>query len=408
MNRIKQLIIFLNYASLGILLPVLNLILLNRGAGLKTLPLLIAGYSATVLCLELPSGICADLHGRKTVFLISGVCQLLSVGLLFFAENWIWLLCCIVLNGVSRAFSSGSLDALIIDQALQEKGENSLPDITARLAIMEEAGLAVGCILGGFLSGLGDSYNANILLRGILTAVTMGLCIFGIREDRICGSKTERPPLAHHIKKGFRAVFAKPDFPFILAGMMFTGFFITPIETYWQPAYLKLSDLSQRTWMLGILSFVGFFLAAAGNSFCRRLLLKFPGRQWRIYGISRVFLGSALLILALWNSVWIFVMAYGGIYLLLGTGSVAENTLINQYTPGPLRASVLSLGSFLLQTGSVCGSVFSSLFVEQIDIAGLWLTSGGVMIVYTILITALVTAKKREIKQYDIESFENS
>nr|WP_314464098.1 MFS transporter [uncultured Clostridium sp.] len=406
MNRIKQLIIFLNYASLGILLPVLNLILLNRGAGLKTLPLLIASYSATVLCFELPSGICADLHGRKTVFLISGVCQLLSVGLLFFAENWILLLCCIVLNGVSRAFSSGSLDALIIDQALQEKGEGSLPDVTARLAIMEETGLAVGCILGGFLSCSGDSYNANILLRGILTAVTMGLCVFGIREDRIWGSKTERTPLARHIRKGFRTVFARKDFPFILAGMMFTGFFITPIETYWQPAYLKLS--SQGTWMLGILSFVGFFLAAAGNSFCRRLLLKFPGRQWRIYGISRVFLGSVLLILALWNSVWIFIIAYGGIYLLLGTGSVAENTLINQYTPGPLRASVLSLGSFLLQTGSMCGSVFSSLFVEQIDIAGLWLASGGVMIVYTILVTALLAAKKREIKPYDIESFENS
>ena len=150
---------------------------------------------------------------------------MLSVVLLFFAGNWIWLLCCIALNGVSRAFSSGSLDALIIDQALQEKGEGSLPDVTARLAILEETGLAVGCILGGFLSGIGDSYNVNILLRGMLTAVTMGLCIFGIQEDRICGSKTERTPVARHIKKGFRTVFSKPDFPFILAGMMFTGFF---------------------------------------------------------------------------------------------------------------------------------------------------------------------------------------
>ncbi len=72
MSKTKQLIIFINYASLGIILPVLNLILLKKGADLKTLPLLIACYSATVLCFELPSGICADLYGRKTVFLISG------------------------------------------------------------------------------------------------------------------------------------------------------------------------------------------------------------------------------------------------------------------------------------------------------------------------------------------------
>ncbi len=106
MSNRKQLTIFLNYVSLGILLPVLNLILLNRGADLKTLPLLIASYSAAVLCFELPSGICADLYGRKTVFLISGACQMLSLILLLFADNWIWLLFYILLNGISRAFSS--------------------------------------------------------------------------------------------------------------------------------------------------------------------------------------------------------------------------------------------------------------------------------------------------------------
>ncbi|MDW2796132.1 MFS transporter [Clostridium boliviensis] len=408
MSRIKQLIIFLNYASLGILLPVLNLILLKRGADLKTLPLLLASYSAAVLCFELPSGICADLYGRKSVFLISGVCQLLSVGLLFFVHNLVGLFCCIILNGVGRAFSSGSLDALIVDQALEERGEDCLPDVTARLAILQETGLALGCILGGFLSCLGDAYNANISLRFILTVVTMGLCIFGIREVRIWGGEAERTPLIRHLKKGVRTVFSRRDFPFILAGMLFTGFLVMPIETYWQPAYLRTSDLSQGTWVLGILSFVGFFLSATGNSLCRRLLLKFPGRQWRIYSISRVFLGCVLLILAIIKSAWIFAIVYGGIYLLLGTGNVAENTLVNQYTPGPLRASVLSLGSFLLQTGAMLGSIFSSLFVEQIDISGLWFTSGVVMIGYTLLITALLMVKRGKIKPYDIESFENS
>ncbi len=280
--------------------------------------------------------------------------------------------------------------------------------MTSRLAIMEQTGLALGCILGGFLSCLGDSYNVNILLRITLTVVTMGLCIFGIKEERIFGSGIQRPNLVSHLKEGLFTVFSRRDFPFILAGMLFTGFFITPIETYWQPVYLKLSDSSQGTWMLGVLSFVGFFLAAAGNSICRRLLIKYPGRQWRIYSISRVLGGSALLILALFQSAWIFVILYGGIYMLLGTGSVAENTLINQYTPGPLRASVLSVGSFLLQTGSMFGSVYSSLTVGHIDVTGLWLTSGGVLIGYTFLITLLLMAQKKKINLYDIESFENS
>ena len=414
MSKTKQLVIFLNYASLGILLPVLNLILLNRGADLKTLPLLIAAYSAAVLCFELPSGICADLYGRKTVFLISGACQMLSLILLLFAENWIWLLFYILLNGISRAFSTGSLDALIVDQALSEKGEACLPAIAARLGILEEAGLAAGCILGGFLSCIGDSFTGNILTRGVFTAVTFGLCLFGIREDKICGRRGERIPLTSHIKRGVKTVLSKQDFPLILAGMLFTGFFLISIETYWQPAYLKISKLTEGTWVLGILSFAGFLLAAMGNSFCQRLLKKFPGRQWRIYSISRFFLGCALLVLALHKSVWLFILGYGSIYLLLGTGSVAENTLINQYTPGYFRASVLSLGSFLLQTGSMCASLFCSLFVDRIAISGLWLTAGALLIGYTIFTTLFLLAKrtgsgekkleKQEFRSYDTES----
>jgi MFS family permease len=415
MSNKKQLTVFLNYVSLGILLPVLNLILLNRGADLKTLPLLIASYSAAVLCFELPSGICADLYGRKTVFLISGACQMLSLSLLLFADNWIWLLFCILLNGISRAFSSGSLDALIVDQALQEKGETCLPAVSARLGILEETGLAAGCILGGFLSCIGDSFTGNILARGVFTAVTFGLCLFGIREDKICGRRGERIPLTKHVKRGVKAVLSKQDFPLILAGMLFTGFFLISIETYWQPAYLKISKLTEGTWVLGILSFAGFLMAAMGNSFCQRLLKKFPGCQWQIYSISRFFLGCALLVLALQKNVWLFILGYGSIYLLLGTGSVAENTLINQYTPGYLRASVLSLGSFLLQAGSMSASLFCSLFVDRIAIPGLWLTAGAVLIGYTIFMTVFLLAKrtgsggkeleKQEFKPYDTESF---
>jgi hypothetical protein len=54
------------------------------------------------------------------------------------------------------------------------------------------------------------------------------------------------------------------------------------------------------------------------------------------------------------------------------------------------------------------GSVYSSLTVDRIDVTGLWLTSGVVLIGYTFLITLLLMAQKKKINLYDIESFENS
>ena len=63
MNNLSQFMIFLKNFALGITIPVTNLILLESGASLQTLPLLISLFSLTVLAMELPSGIGADLWG---------------------------------------------------------------------------------------------------------------------------------------------------------------------------------------------------------------------------------------------------------------------------------------------------------------------------------------------------------
>jgi len=106
MTKMQQIIIAINSFSMGILIPVFNLALLERGSSLQTLPLLLAIYSTTVLCLELPSGICADIYGRKSVFLLSCGFQLISFSILIAANNMLWLIFALIFYGLGRAFSS--------------------------------------------------------------------------------------------------------------------------------------------------------------------------------------------------------------------------------------------------------------------------------------------------------------
>jgi len=82
MSAPVQLILFLYHFSMGLVVPVLNLVLLNRGANLETLPLLYLVMAVAVLSLELPSGILADLLGRKKIFLLSCVLNVLAFSLL--------------------------------------------------------------------------------------------------------------------------------------------------------------------------------------------------------------------------------------------------------------------------------------------------------------------------------------
>lgn len=403
MSKAKQSILLLNALSAGLLFPVLNLILLERGANLKTLPLLIALYAVSALCFELPSGICADLCGRKTAFLLSGITRLFSLTFLLTANQMGWLVLCVIFNGISRSFSSGSLDALVIEQAVELEGEECLPRISSRLSILEAAGFAVGSILGGVIS-YGAGTQGVILLQAVFTVLVFFLCLLWIREVGKREDKGERIPLSVHLKRGKDVVLAATDLKYILAGMFFTGFLLISIETYWQPVYIEVSSLKDSTWTLGIIAFLGFFMAAAGNAVSERILLKFPKGQWKVYVICRLVQSVSLIILSMLNSGFFFIFLYAGIYLFFGSGNVAENTLINRYTPNHVRSSILSLSSFVFQSGSLSAALLSSLMVERMNVKGIWILSGILLMLYIVVI--LLLKSYRRTKKTELETTE--
>ena len=61
MRKSVQLIYLLRFFGTGIILPVLSLLLLSRGATIETISLVIGLYSLTVILAEFPSGVFADL-----------------------------------------------------------------------------------------------------------------------------------------------------------------------------------------------------------------------------------------------------------------------------------------------------------------------------------------------------------
>ena len=56
---------------IGIMLPVITLLQLEKGLNLFQISITMSIYSATVVLLELPTGGLADTIGRKRVYLIS-------------------------------------------------------------------------------------------------------------------------------------------------------------------------------------------------------------------------------------------------------------------------------------------------------------------------------------------------
>jgi MFS family permease len=401
MTKLQQFLVFINYFSLGLLVPVLNLILLERGANLETLPLLYAVYAVTVFCFELPSGICADLYGRKAVFMIS--CGLTCISFLFlaFANHFVWLLFAMILNGLGRAFSSGSLDALLIDQAIVKHGEGILSKVTSRLSIMEGGGLAIGGIIGGVIASLFGTYQINVIGRIIFLIILGVLCGIFIKEkleedvvkDKPVISITKRTPLLVHLREGMKVVVSKPYFGYLILGFFFVGFLINTVETYWQTAFLNITKTQNSTWVLGIISFLGFFAVTIGNVISQKVIDK-SNHRWRIYHVCRILFGACMIAFGMQQSIIGFIFLYSGVYMILGASTVVENTLINKMTPSHMRASVLSLNSFLMQVGTFCASLISSLLIQKVQIIGIWVIAGVLLGGYGVVV-AFATRKEK-------------
>ena len=73
MNNIFRTIFLLKSLSTGLMLPIMSLMIISRGAGTEFLPLIVGTYSLTAILFEFPSGVFSDLFGRKKTFLISFV-----------------------------------------------------------------------------------------------------------------------------------------------------------------------------------------------------------------------------------------------------------------------------------------------------------------------------------------------
>lgn len=409
MTKMQQIVYAANSFSTGIMIPVLTLMLLDKGSDLQTLPLLLAIYSLSVLCFELPSGILADMYGRKTVFLLSCGFLVLSFSLLLLAEKIVSLIAAIILFGLGRAFCSGSLDALIIDHALEAYGEGYIAKTASRLAVLESGGLALGGIAGGLIYNFTGTYSSNIIVRLTLTVLLIVLCIVFIKDkpQHDIKQQKQRIKLNEIIRQGSQVISNKPKFGLILIGILFTGFSLFTVETYWQPALMQFTP-SNGKWVLGLVTFFGYSVIIFGNMVAQKLLDNSKISWWNIYNIFRITIAAIILVFAFQKSATGFVCWYAVIYMLLGAGNVAESSLINKYTPNNMRASMLSLSSLVAQIGGFSGSLFSSIMILRLHFSGIWIVAGAISGIFAVAVTTVSNIKhkvKEEVQSMSCSQF---
>jgi MFS family permease len=401
--KVYSLILFLNSYLSGLLVPVLSLLLLDKGASLSNLSIILGLYAFTVIILELPTGIIADVFGRKKSFCLSVIVSILSLITLLFGRGIIFLCFGMMLYGFSRALASGSFDAMFIDYYIDNYGKDKLHNITTRLSVLEALGMSAGALSGGFFPEISNTYflflgtyDLNLIVR-IVLAVTVAILSFAFIQETGNYEKEERITLKQHIKNSSIIVTKSSTVICIFISVFSTGFFLSSLETYWQPHFITLLPGNDSMGLLGLMAFLYFAAATLGSIGSNKIFKEYKFDPKKMYVILRTMLAISLIFTALQTNVPVFIALYSSIYLLFGMASIPEGVILNSEIPNEIRASVLSVNSLIMQIGGLTGSLLYSILINYISIPKIWMIAASV-----VLVTVAIIAKKLLIKRSEI------
>jgi MFS family permease len=350
----------------GLLVPVLVLLLLERGLSLAQLGIVFAGQGLMVLVFELPTGGLADAIGRRTVLLVATVFEVAALILLIGARSVPLLVLAAGLMGVYRALESGPLDSWYVDTAQAVDPDADIERGLSQAGII--TGVAIG--VGALLSSALVAFNPLPAVDPLVTPVIVALVLLGIEWIAIATLMTE-------VRQQWSVGAAKravSEVPTIVATAVGTvrrstalvalvsveflwGFGIHAVESY-TPVRLGVvvDSADGAAAILGPVNTVAWLVAAAGAALVPLLTRRLsPARAGA--GL-RVVQGITVLGIAIAVGPIGVVIAY---VLAIGVNGAAnpihQGMLHRAVVDSRSRATVVSVNNLAAQTGAMLGGI---------------------------------------------------
>jgi MFS family permease len=355
--------------------------MLSKGCTIDTLGLVAAIASLSIVVFEFPSGILSDLVGQKKIYLFALLVSIAGYAVILMTNSVLGLVAGFSLYGIGRAFSSGSVEALFINNYIRKEGKEKLHILISWMNSGEIIGLASGALVGGFIPTIWadlfpgkNKYDGNLLTQICVLSALSVFTLFGVREEKM--SEREKKTLGDHVRESAKIILNDRSIMLLVLGTMVWGFCFNAIEVFWQPKVKGILGSDSQTWIFGIIN-SGYFLASlAGVGIINLALRTRKISQNLILVISRIGVGMLFIVLSLQSSLLPFAGIYLFLFMVNGMMNIPEGTILNSLLPDEKRSSLLSFSSLMLQTGGIIGSLIFSRLVKALQISGVWVIAG--------------------------------
>lgn len=286
------------------------------------------------LLMEIPTGVFADMVGRKwAVFLSYIVFTIAMVGTIF-STTYLAFLVVTLLNSLVNSLYSGSMEALLYDTLKQEKREAEFDVWTSRMEAITWIGLFVSSVVGGYMYSLNPKLPYIVQAVATIIAAIVSLWLVEPRLDSI---KYKISDIWKNNLLGFKELFRNAKLRYLTSVFVVVG-----LGYYVAADILGLSQLRQygldaslAGWVFGI----GFVVSAAMAHF-------YPFLR-KVFGEMRlVWISTEALLISFVFARFVGVAAGVGLVMLRISSSTtfrnSRSVIMNREIGSKNRATTLS------------------------------------------------------------------
>jgi len=323
-------------------IPVLALFYIASQVSLAQFSIIMSIFSLSILVLEVPTGVIADLLGKKRTLIIGRSMHVIEIFLIaFFNGFWVFLIAKII-SGIGVSLGSGTGSALLYDTLKKQKREDKHKKISGSISIVSNVSMAIVFIIGAFLFSLSPKLPAI----ASLPLISLGLILtFFLEEPYKNGKKFNMKNSFTHLKEGL-SYFKTSNFVKYLSFFSFFTAAAISITLSMSSAYFKAILIPVS--LIGILAFVSSMITAFTSKKAHKWEEKLKMRKSVLY--IQLFILVSIFLMAL------MVHYFGFIFYLLipfvaGFYGVTINDHINKNIVSSHRATLLSMQSFFENLG---------------------------------------------------------
>lgn len=314
-------------------------ILAARGYSLVEIGIAETVFHITSLIFEIPSGVLADVFGRKKMLIVSAIMHMIGNVIMIMSDNLFMVCLSIAFMALTYNFSSGSGDALAYDSLKLAKQESKFEKYESNQLIIYRLCSGISTLCAGFALTIGHklAYGADLIMCAAQIIVLASL-----REVYAVALNTD-VPLGKRLISCFKESFAFIKEVRKAIGLMLCNSFVGAIDIlllFFLQA--KLPEKGIPEWGLGI----ALLFMEMGGIVGSRLILKLPKIGYKcIFAIS-----TSLVLIGFLaeHSPLYWVMALGGFIAAVGDDAlqVRTNAILQDMFPSEQRATLTSVESF--------------------------------------------------------------